>query len=164
MVASVGYFVLLAEMLMTRVKICGLTNAVDAQAAVEAGADLLGFIFYKPSPRYVSPEVVRSIVLEQKAVRGQSVVFVGVFVNEPVDSIREILEFCGLDIAQLHGNESPEMLTQLRHKAYKALRPQSAKEARLAIKMYQTPAKITAEKGGNLVVPEERMPELPDFL
>lgn len=149
---------------MTRVKICGLTNAADAKVAIEAGADLVGFIFYKPSPRYVSPEVVRSIVLEQKVAQSQTTVFVGVFVDEPAESIRDILEFCDLDAAQLHGDEPPEMLAQLGQKAYKALRPQSAEDARLAIDKYQMPVRATGENGVGLSTAGERASGLPDFL
>ena len=97
---------------MTRVKICGLTNAEDAQVAAEAGADFLGFIFYPPSPRYVSPERVHRII---EAIRSASftVRCVGVFVDEKVDDVRQTARRCGLDYAQLHGTEPPETVTAL---------------------------------------------------
>ena len=97
---------------MTRVKICGLTNAEDAQVAAEAGADFLGFIFYPPSPRYVSPERVHRII---EAIRSASftVRCVGVFVDEKVDDVRQTARQCGLDYAQLHGTEPPETVTAL---------------------------------------------------
>ena len=106
---------------MTKVKICGITNLEDAQVAAQAGADMLGFIFYEPSPRYVRPETVREIVAELKGsgVRGQDSgerssefgvqsseldggntqvirntvpVFVGVFVDEPLEMVKQTLD------------------------------------------------------------------------
>jgi len=97
---------------MTRVKICGLTNVGDALCAAEAGADLLGFIFYPPSPRYVPPESARRIA---DAVRRMPspVRLVGVFVDEEEETIKRIASLCGLDYAQLHGAESPAMASSL---------------------------------------------------
>jgi phosphoribosylanthranilate isomerase len=94
---------------MTHVKICGLTNAEDAVMAAGAGADLLGFIFYPPSLRSVTPESALRIV---EAVRRAhvSVRFVGVFVDEEPGTVQQIVAHCGLDYAQLHGAESPEMV------------------------------------------------------
>ena len=129
------------------VKICGITNLADARVSVEAGADLLGFIFYPKSPRYVAPDTVAKVVREIRdwrleisrgAIDLQSPLsnlqsstpkFVGVFVNESPAHISEILTFAQLDYAQLHGNETPVMLTQLAGRAYKALRPANAEEA-----------------------------------
>lgn len=128
----------------TRVKICGLTNFEDACCAVEAGADLLGFILYPQSPRYVQPAVVAEIIQGIRDWRielddvdtmpnSQSSIpkFVGVFVNESVESILHTLAQTNLDYAQLHGNEPPELLTQLARRAFKALRSTS-QEACLA--------------------------------
>ena len=97
---------------MTQVKTCGLTNLQDALIAVEAGADLLGFIFYPPSPRAVTPERARAIA---EAVRnaGFPVRLVGVFVNESLEDVRETVSRCGLDYAQLHGAESPRTVAAL---------------------------------------------------
>jgi phosphoribosylanthranilate isomerase len=92
---------------MTKVKICGLTNSADAAVAIEAGADLLGFIFYPPSPRYVSPETARSIITELAFPGEGRPLLVGVFVNEAAERVRQIIDFCGLDAAQLHGDEPP---------------------------------------------------------
>lgn len=129
------------------VKICGLTNLADARVAVEAGADLLGFIFYPKSPRYVTPETVAEIVREIRDWRleidsaspnlqsptsnppSPLPKFVGVFVNQSTARIREILTLAQLDYAQLHGNETPALLTELSGRAYKVLRPASAEEA-----------------------------------
>lgn len=89
---------------MTLVKICGITNLDDASAAVAAGADLLGFNFYKPSPRYITPQHAREIVQQFPNV----VLKVGVFVNEELDEVQTIMREAGLGALQLHGDESPE--------------------------------------------------------
>ena len=83
-------------------KICGITNQEDALAAMEAGAGALGFNFYPKSPRYIAPERAAGIVSIPGVRR------VGVFVNEPPARIREIARTASLDVAQLHGDESPE--------------------------------------------------------
>jgi phosphoribosylanthranilate isomerase len=106
---------------MTIVKICGLTNLDDALCAADAGADMLGFIFYAKSPRYVSPATVQEVVRQARA-RAPRIVTVGVFVNEAPEAIRMTLDACGLDLAQLSGDESPGMLAQLAGRAYKAVR------------------------------------------
>jgi phosphoribosylanthranilate isomerase len=90
---------------MTFIKICGITNLDDALAAVAAGADALGFNFYKPSPRYLSPLNAREII-EQLP---ESLLMVGVFVNEESpDAVRSIATEAGIRAVQLHGDESPE--------------------------------------------------------
>ena len=89
---------------MTLVKICGITNLDDALAAVESGADALGFNFYKPSPRYITPQHARAII-EQLP---ESLLTVGVFVNEDSEAVRAIAGKAGLAALQLHGDESPE--------------------------------------------------------
>src|SRR5512138_3052414 len=101
-----------------KVKVCGITNAEDALAAVEAGADALGFIFYEKSPRYVVPAVAASIVAELPPL----VTAVGVFVNEGLASVRSIMDTCGLALAQLHGDEPASYCRELARPAMKALR------------------------------------------
>ena len=89
---------------MTFVKICGITNLDDALAAVEAGADALGFNFYKPSPRYVTPKTARDIIGRLP----QSILTVGVFVNEESPrSVENLAREAGVAAVQLHGDESP---------------------------------------------------------
>ena len=89
---------------MTFIKICGITNLEDAVAAVAMGADALGFNFYQPSPRYITPRGARAII-EQLP---DSVLKVGVFVNEKSpEHVRQIANESGITAVQLHGDESP---------------------------------------------------------
>jgi phosphoribosylanthranilate isomerase len=111
---------------MTIVKVCGITNLEDAQAAIEAGADMLGFVFYPPSPRHVMPERIAEIISVLRP--SSSVRFVGVFVNEAVGRMHEIVEQCGLDVVQLSGDEPPEVMREFWPRACKALRPRDADE------------------------------------
>jgi phosphoribosylanthranilate isomerase len=97
------------------VKICGITNRADANAAVDAGASALGFNFYPQSRRFVTPEQAAQIGA------GFPVLKVGVFVDEAPARIEEIVRIASLDIAQLHGNESPDRMPNLRvWKAFRA--------------------------------------------
>jgi phosphoribosylanthranilate isomerase len=91
-----------------KVKICGITECEDALTAVKLGADALGFIF-APSPRQISMKKARRII---NAIP-PFVKTVGVFVNEEAAAIREHINYCGLDLVQLHGDESPEFCRQL---------------------------------------------------
>jgi phosphoribosylanthranilate isomerase len=86
--------------MMAIIKICGITNAADAAAAIEGGATAIGFNFYPRSPRYLSPECAARIDSNPGVRR------VGVFVNEPPARVEEIARIARLDIAQLHGDES----------------------------------------------------------
>ncbi len=95
--------------MMTKVKICGITSHADAQVALDAGADMLGFIFYPPSPRYVPPEQARAIVEGLPA----GLPAVGVFVNEAVETVTRIVQASGVRMVQLHGTESMEFCRQL---------------------------------------------------
>ena len=97
---------------MTRVKICGLTSLADARWAWRCGADLLGFIFVRSSPRYVPPHAVAPIT-QALAREGCKARFVGVFADEPAAVVNETARACGLDLAQLHGQVAPEDLSGL---------------------------------------------------
>ena len=90
---------------MVFVKICGITNLADATAAVEAGADALGFNFYQPSPRFIEPASARAIINKLPP----TVLAVGVFVNETdPQTVARIAEEAGVSAIQLHGDETPE--------------------------------------------------------
>ena len=101
-----------------KVKICGITNAGDAAAAVAAGADALGFNFYRQSPRYIEPALAKQIV----ASLPPFVMPVGVFVNEELTAVRSIMDACGLAMAQLHGDEPASYCQELSRPVIKALR------------------------------------------
>ena len=97
---------------MTLIKICGISNLEDARAAIEAGADMLGFNFYRPSPRFIEPSRTRRIIkdleLESEHSR-EAAMMVGVFVNEgSPEALVRIAEESGVCAAQLHGDESAE--------------------------------------------------------
>lgn len=102
------------------VKICGITNLEDARAAVKAGADMLGFNFYRPSPRFVEPRVAGEIVkaIRVEAARQQRPVsMIGVFVNETLEQVCETAAYADLDGVQLHGDETPEYCQALKHRS-----------------------------------------------
>jgi len=102
---------------MVRVKVCGITNYQDASMAIELGADALGFIFAS-SPRQITPEKARDIIYAIPPF----VQTVGVFVDEDPARIRRTIHLCGLDLVQLHGDESPDLCRELMPCAIKALR------------------------------------------
>jgi phosphoribosylanthranilate isomerase len=114
------------------VKICGITRPEDADLAVELGASALGFVFWPGSPRYIAHETAGDIV-RRNAGRVQSV---GVFVDQPPEEVMQIMDVVGLDIAQLHGVESPEYCRQIlqpggRRQVIKAIGLQDGEPARL---------------------------------
>ncbi len=88
---------------MGTVKICGITNLQDALAAVEYGADAIGFVFYHKSPRLVSPETAKAIISSLPPF----ITTVGVFVDEEKSEIEKTASYAGLDVIQLHGSEPP---------------------------------------------------------
>lgn len=95
---------------MTLVKICGITNLEDAKAALNCGADELGFNFYAGSSRYLSPSSAREII-DQLPIGPRHI---GVFVNETIDDVLDIADFVGLDGIQLHGDENVAYIEALR--------------------------------------------------
>jgi len=106
---------------MTKIKICGIKTLNDALAAIHAGADYLGFNFYPKSVRFVEKEscAEKTSVLKKDF---PHIKLVGVFVNSSVEEMKDILETCSLDLAQLHGDETSEILSALNGKAFKAFR------------------------------------------
>jgi phosphoribosylanthranilate isomerase len=109
-------------LLMVRIKICGITNLIDARLAADLGAHALGFIFYPKSPRSVRPEVARDIIDNLPPF----VMTVGVFVDEEATVVRGIAETTGLDWVQLHGKESPEYCCELKRRVIKGFRIKDA--------------------------------------
>jgi len=110
---------------MVKVKVCGITNLEDALASFFAGADALGFVFYKKSPRYIRPDKAANIsgILPKKIKR------VGVFVDEKVSTVKKIAKLCGLDMLQFHGQESPEYCKKFKgYKVIKAFRINKQKD------------------------------------
>lgn len=107
---------------MTQIKICGITNREDANCVAQCGADAVGFIFHPRSPRYVTPETVKKIIEELP----DGITTIGVFVNHDVVEVKETVAFCGLDMVQLHGAESPAFCSQFpRSEVIKACAPQT---------------------------------------
>lgn len=109
------------------VKICGITNLQDALAAVEFGADALGFNFYSKSPRRVSPDKVVKILEDVPP----SILKVGVFVNEPEGNVRDIASSLELDYLQFHGDETPSYCEQFATPYWKAFRLKDEKTIEL---------------------------------
>ena len=104
---------------MVRVKICGITNLEDALASFFYGADAIGFVFYKKSPRYISPIKAGNI----SRILPKGISRAGVFVNEKESVVKKIAKLCGLDMLQFHGQESPEYCRKFKgYKIIKAFR------------------------------------------
>lgn len=104
--------------MMLKVKICGLTNAEDAAVAVEAGADAVGFVFHRKSPRCAETSAVKAIIRELPPF----VLPIGVFVNEEPNVVRDVMDSCGLALAQLHGDETAAYCETLGRPVLKAIR------------------------------------------
>jgi len=114
-------------MLIVKVKICGITNLDDALAAIDMGADILGFNFYRKSPRYIKPDKAAEIISKLPAF----IDIAGVFVNHSAEHIRKTISAYLLDWVQLHGDESPEFcdsLSSLHVKTMKALRIRDSRD------------------------------------
>lgn len=103
---------------MTLVKICGITSIADAGVAADAGADMIGLIFYPPSPRYVPPEQAGAIVASLPAYLPA----VGVFVNESCETITRVARQSGISRVQLHGDERPDLCRRLPWRCIKTFR------------------------------------------
>jgi len=112
---------------VTRVKICGITSAEDATAAVEAGADALGFVFVPGTPRLIHPEAAERIV----AGLPPFITTVGVFVDQSLDEVLRIAARCNLQAVQLHGNEPEEYSRRIPLRVIKAVRVRDAESLRM---------------------------------
>lgn len=120
-----------------RVKICGITCLEDALAAVDAGADALGFMFYAPSARHVTSRAAAEIIRALPPL----VAKVGVFVNPSDEEVAQTLAVCGLDALQFHGLETPEFCARFGLKVIKAFRIHDAASLR-ALPSYQVSARL----------------------
>jgi phosphoribosylanthranilate isomerase len=110
-----------------KVKVCGITNLRDARAAAAAGADFLGFVFYKKSPRYIEPSKVRRLI----ACLPRAIRKIGVFVNEDKERVKAVAAACGLDMVQLHGTETPAYVKALEgYRVIKAVRVRGCRSLR----------------------------------
>ncbi len=101
---------------LPKIKFCGLTRSEDVRAAIAHGADAIGLNFYPPSPRYVTPETARGLaeIGAQRDAMGSPLLRVGVFVNASPFEVDQVLSVCPLDCIQLHGDETPDWLTESR--------------------------------------------------
>ena len=95
---------------MTKVKLCGLSRESDIAAVNKLKPDLVGFVFAKKSKRYVSPEQAAAL----KSLLAPGILAAGVFVNEPVEAVAELLDRSVIDVAQLHGSEDDDYIARLR--------------------------------------------------
>ena len=102
----------------TRIKICGITREEDARAAVAMGADAIGLVFYRPSPRCVSIERARAIT----AATSPFVAATAVFVNPARDDVEQVIRECGVSLLQFHGDEPPEFCAGFSRPYIKAAR------------------------------------------
>lgn len=118
-----------------KVKICGITNVSDALVTAEAGADMVGLMFYERSPRYITMDTAKEITRQLNPF----VVKVGVFVNPPEDLVLRAIGECGVTLLQFHGDESPEFCTQFGVMSMKAFRVRDAASLQ-ALSAYNTDA------------------------
>ncbi len=109
---------------MVKVKICGIKKLEDAQFAAKCGADFIGFIFFKDSPRYIEPEEAFDIISNLP----EGIKTVGVFVNQTREEIKNIVRSCKLSYVQLHGDETPEFINELEFPTIKAIRLKEEKD------------------------------------
>ena len=120
-----------------KVKICGITREEDARAAVEAGAHALGFVFYRPSSRYIDAKRAQEIINTLPPF----ITTVGVLVNQSTEEVQSLLKTVSLNLLQLHGEESPQLCSSYGIPYVKALRVNSIEEAdTLAVKFPDTRA------------------------
>jgi phosphoribosylanthranilate isomerase len=119
----------------TRVKICGITNVADAQAAAEAGADMIGLMFYDKSPRHIT----LATAVEISRALSPFVLRVGVFVNPAEAQVTRAISECNLSLLQFHGDETSEFCTQFGLMSMKALRVRDA-ESLKQLEKFQTDA------------------------
>jgi phosphoribosylanthranilate isomerase len=97
-----------------KVKICGMTNKKDTLSIAKLKPDYLGFIFDVESARYIRPQLAREIISALRKLYVNKISFVGVFVNQDIKKVKQIVKTCGLDVVQLHGAENPKYIVELK--------------------------------------------------
>lgn len=118
----------------TRIKICGITRREDAAAAVAAGADALGFVFYEPSSRYVDPAVAADII----STLPPFVTSVGLFVDASQEQVQHVVDLAGLDLLQFHGDETEQECSRFCRPYIKALRVRPGLDVESAAAAYRS--------------------------
>jgi phosphoribosylanthranilate isomerase len=128
-----------------RVKICGITNFQDAMQAIDAGADALGFVFYRESPRYIKPADAKKIIEKIPPFIGR----VGLFVNEGIDTIDTISTYCDLTLCQIHFDVDEEALGMIGSKAMPVIRAREPKDILQYSNRYRLVDAYCEEYGGS---------------
>jgi len=118
---------------VTRVKICGIRDIEHVRAALDAGAELLGFVFYRPSHRYVTPAQAATLIAQARREYGRGWQAVGLFVNEAPEVVEQVAEACALDLVQLSGDEDRAYCRRLRVPLVKVVRPAQVGQAPLRV-------------------------------
>jgi phosphoribosylanthranilate isomerase len=116
---------------VTQVKICGMRSLREARVALQAGANLLGFIFWRPGKRFIAPKEAAQMIA---ALRTEWLDWsaVGVFVDPTLDEVREVADVCGLDYVQLSGHEPRELVAAMPRPTFKALHVRAGEETAVA--------------------------------
>ena len=129
------------------IKICGMTNADDVRAALDLGADYVGFVLYAKSPRGVTAGAMRRILDQVAGVRA-----VGVFVNTPADEVAQVADDCGLHAVQLHGDELPSAARSGARRVWRAVRFSNGAwqpdPAAWAVERFVVDAAVSGQYGG----------------
>ncbi len=127
-----------------RVKICGITNLQDALQAIESGADALGFVFYRESPRYIKPSDAKKIIEKLPPFIGR----VGLFVNEGIDTIDTISKYCDLTLCQIHFDVDAQALDMIASKTLPVIRAKEPKDILQYSNRYRLVDVYSTEYGG----------------
>ncbi len=132
-----------------KIKICGITSKKDALAVAKLKPDYLGFIFDKESKRYIKPEVAREIISSVRKIHGNKINFVGVFVDEDIKKVKQIVKNCGLNVVQLHGEESTEYVPKLKKicEVWKVIMIKKSSDKNKVKKYYKVTDKILFDAG-----------------
>lgn len=134
---------------MVKIKICGITNQIDAEKAVELGVDALGFIFSK-SPRRVDAEIAIEIIKKLPPF----ITTVGVFVNESMEVVKHVASICRLNVLQFHGDELPEYCSQFGRKIIKSFRVKNPDDLSMLpgykgiVSAYLLDSRVKGKRGG----------------